>query len=450
MKMRWLVPIFGIVLVLVFSIARGALSPDSVNRSELDNGMVILTMEEHSVPLAAVVLMFHVGQKNDPIGLTGLTHVCEWVFSEGTAAFEKGEYHRIIQAGGGTTRSETTLDVTYVMTRIPSDMLDTVLVLEADRMRNIELTYEKLMLARDVMRKNRNLMVESSIYGNINEEIMNLSYRSHPYRNPAYGWPEDIANITVDDMEKHFRLYFQPGNAVMVILGDFETAPTVARVDSLFGYNVSDPLPEHRHIGEPRHVGERRSYLEGFSGIPAFIVAYHIPHLTHPDIPAIRLISNILSDGESSRLHKRLVTDENAAVRIGGGFFELEDPSLIYAFAIMNYDVDNEVGAEQMTDEINRLKSELISEAELVKAKNRVKANSYREIRSIDRQGMRLAYYQITAGSWQFVDDKLTAVADVSREDIRQAARKYFIPANRSLVFLSPIKPGDTIDEEDY
>ncbi len=170
-------------------------------------------------------------------------------------------------------------------------MLDTVLFLTADRMENVEVSYEKLLMAKDAVRKERLAEVESSIYGHINEEFLNLAFRLHPYRNPRHGWPTDINNITLADVKDFYRLYYQPANATVVIVGDFKTDFVISKVRILFEDIIPGPPIRRKTVVEPERVGERRSYLEGVSEIPAFIIGYHVPAITHEDFPAIRLMS---------------------------------------------------------------------------------------------------------------------------------------------------------------
>jgi zinc protease len=424
------------ILVPLFSIS--AFAGADVIRTNFDNGLTLLTQEDHSTPLAAVLIIYHVGKKNECAGITGITHICTWIMSEGTLAFRKGGYSRTVQAGGGATQSMSDYDLTIFTTEIPTSMLDTILALESDRMKSTEVTYEKLMLAKDALRRQRLTEVESSIYGNINEEFVNLSFRSHPYSYPDYGWPADIENITLDDVSDYFDRYFQPSNATLVLLGDFSTETVVGEVRDGFGLISSNPPPRIRKIVEPDHVGERYSYTSGPAGIPAFIIGYHIPAMNHDDIPAIQLISSLLVQGESSRIYKRMVIEENAAVWVGGDILRTEDPGLFFTWAVLNYDVSNIAGEKQMSEEIERLKSELVSDAELEKAKNRIEADFYRQTRTLESRARLIGTYHVLTGDWQLAENHVKQCRAINKETVLEKARQYFSRFSRSVVYLNP------------
>jgi zinc protease len=432
----------------IFFIPLLALSDFSVLETRLENGLTLLTMEDHSSPLAAAIVFYHVGSKDEYPGLTGMARICEHIASRGTAKFPKGEYARIIQAGGGTTKSYADIDWTVFSAKVPANMLDTVLFLAADRMENVEVTYEKLLMAKDAVRKERLAEVESSIYGHINEEVLSLAFRLHPYRNPRQGWPADINNITLADVKDFYRLYYQPANATIVIVGDFKTDIVISKVRNLFEDIIPGPPIRRRIVVEPERVGERRSYLEGISEIPAFIIGYHAPVITHEDFPAIRLISNILTASESSRLHKRMVRDEKSAMYVGGGYIFSEDPSLIFCYAVLNYDHTNSAAEIQMSEEITRLKSEYVTDLELETAKNRIEASHYRYLRTFDQMAQTIGFYHVTADDWKIVDRVVGHARLVTKEDILRVARKYFNTSSRTVVFLEPSGTYEDVESE--
>ena len=435
-------------LALFLTVINSLSFAGEIVETRLNNGLTLLTMQDHSSPLAVVRVFYHVGVKDECPGMTGITRICAQIHSEGTPQFSKGEHSRIIQAGGGWSRYRTGLDVTDFWTVIPSNMLDTVLYLEADRMENVELTMEKLLLAKDVVRKERLLYVESSIYGNLNEEFFNLSYRLHPYGNSKYGWPADIDNINLDDLKKYYRLYFKPSNATVVILGDFDTEKTVAEVKSLFGEMAALPPPERTLIVEPEPAGERYSYLKGFAGIPAFIIGYHVPQIGDDDMPALDVISKLLIGGESSRIHRRMVTDEKSALIVGGGLQKSEDPGVLYCFGIMNYDSYVSDGLIQMDEEIELLRREYVSDAELEKVKNRIEADFYREISTLDATSKSIGLDYIIGGEWRSPDKIVEQARAVTREEVMRVAQKYLDRSFRVVIALEPEEPERKTSEE--
>jgi len=434
------------IFVFLFIVAPASLSGAEYTDIVLDNGLKVLIMEDHSVPLVAVRVCYHVGIKDECPGLTGITSLCEKIIKEGTKAYRKGALSKIIQAGGGYTASNTDWDVTHFFIKVPANMLDTALVLEADRMANIIPTSEKLLLAKDNVRKRRLGEVESSLYGRINEEYFNLAYIAHPYGHNKYGWPDDVDRINLDDLEKHLRRFFQPANALLVIAGDIESDGVLARVKELFGKIRSIPLDDRRPITDPVQVGERRSAIEGDVGIPAIIIGYKIPPVTHPDITALRLIRNILTSGISSRLYRHMVLDEKSALHVDGGLIEPEGPGLVYSYAILNYDSPLDVGERQLLAEIDRLKTEYVSEAELEKAKNRALVDFFKTSRTLDNKTGVVGTYKLIADDPHFTKKRIEKLQSVTIEDIMTTAKKYFMKSRRIIVTVSP--PGTEISND--
>ena len=433
------------LLVVISPIAMGG--GESVE-TVLDNGMILMTMEDHSVPLVAIRVCYHVGIKNEYPGLTGITSVCEAAAWQGTKNFKKGEISRIVQGGGGYTSSSTDWDVTCFYSRVPSKMLDTVLVIEADRMTDIDVTAERLLLAKDIIRKKRLAEVEGSIYGHINEEFFSLAYRSHPYGHNIYGWPDDIDRINLDDLKQYFRANFQPSNAIIVIAGDFDSDSVTARVDRLFGGLYSEPSKKWRPITETKSVGDRLSVIEGNVGIPVFIMGYHIPGVTDEDIPALTLISNILITGTSSRIYRRMVTEEKSAMVVAGGVISSEDPGLIYNYAILNFDSPVREGIRQMADEIEQLKVDYITEAELEKAKNRALVDFYRGEQTLEDKTRTAATAKMITGDARFEEKMIKKIKSLTRDDILDISQKYFNLSNRIVVIVSPPGEGTDLNDE--
>lgn len=430
-----------LIIVIIFPIVTAGGEPVETT---LDNGMILMTMEDHSIPLVAIRICYHVGIKNEYPGLTGITSVYETAAWQGTKLFKKGEISRIVQAGGGYTTSYTDWDMTCFYTRVPSKMMDTVLMLEADRMSGTDITAERLLLAKDIIRKKRLAEVESSIYGHINEEFFSLAYRSHPYGHNIYGWPDDIDRINLDDLKQYARTNFQPSNAIIVIAGDFDSESTTARVRRLFGGQFSEPSKKWRPIAETKSVGDRLSVIEGDVGIPVFIMGYHIPGVMDEDIPALKLISNILITGTSSRIYRRMVTEEKSAMVVSGGVICSEDPGLIYNYAILNFDSPVEEGIRQMADEIEQLKIDYITEGELEKAKNRALVDFYQGEQTLEDKTRTAATAKLITGDSRFAEKMVKKIKSLTRDDILNVSQKYFELSNRIVVIVRP--PGHDAD----
>jgi zinc protease len=444
MRIAVVIRFFCFAFITTILLPSISFSDYSVASTKLDNGLTLLTLEDHSSTLVAVQIYYHVGSKNESPGITGITRICQKMMLEGTPLVPKGEYTRVIQAGGGTVTSEASMDYTLFAAKGSSAMLDTILFLEADRMQNIELTYEKLLLAKETVRKERLTHIESFIYGPLNEEIFGLSYQIHPYQYPWYGLPTDLQNITLNDLNEYFGQYFQPAAATIVVVGGIKTERVVNKVKEFFGNIISRPIPERRKVIEPEQRGEKREVMETTSDIPVFVVSYHIPATSDTDLPALRIIRRILVSGESSRIFKKSVVDSRSAITVNGDLFELEDPGIIFFYAILNYDSPDALIEAEMITEIDRLKSEYVSPAELEKAKNQIEAAFYKFTAPLDQIGYLVGFYQLCSSGWQMINKEVAAARAVTQEDIMRVARRYFKPSNRTVIKLIPAS-----DQED-
>ncbi|UCD17261.1 MAG: insulinase family protein [Candidatus Zixiibacteriota bacterium] len=421
-----------------------------VGEISLSNGITLLTSEDHSVPMVSVGIAYHVGKKNERPGITGISHICHRIMSYGTPAFRKGEYTRIIQGGGGSSHSYSGFDMSMFGVTVPSAMLDTVLILGADQMQNVEVTFEKLVSAKEAIRKERLAYVEGWIYGPLNEEIFNLAYRAHPYQYPYYGWPNEIQGLTINDVKDFLRTYYQPANATIVLVGDFETDAVVKLITELYGPILPRKMPPDKPIVEPEQRGERRSVIGGFADIPLIVLCYHIPETGHPDRPALQVLSRIEGIGESSRLHQRMISKEKSALAAQSHLVNVEGPGLIVFYAIMNYDSPVEDGEQQLLDEIERIKLEYVSDTELEKAKNQIEAEYYRSIRSLGHRCEMIAQHQLLHGDWRVQHERVAAARAVTKEDVMRVARKYLTRINRTVTILQPDYYFDETDEAGY
>ncbi len=441
----------SISLIFLFFLTVGipAFSTDEISIVELSNGLRLFMLEDHSSPVVSLRIFYQAGVKNEPPGMSGMTSLCSWLINEGTSDLNREDFARIIQAGGGRSTYANYMDYAEFAVKVPSNMLDTVLFLQAHRMRNVEFSYERLLMAKDAIRKRRLHNIDNRIYGYINEEFLNLSYRSHPYQNPVLGWPGDVDRISLDNLKKYYQAYFSPSNAVMVVAGDFQTEWLSSNVKRLFGNIYSGERPESQKIVDPKQVGERRSNLPGKSNLGALIVGYHIPEFIHPDRPVLQIISSILAEGTSSRLFRRMVTREKTALGVGGGLLEARDPGLIYAWAVMNYDIPVSIGEEQLLSEIDLIVDELVTDRELEAAKNQIEAEYYRSINALDRKARVIGYSEMMGGNWKMMQEFIRAARAVSKEDVLETARKYFNEVNRNVIILHALNEADESYDED-
>ncbi len=441
--------ILALLTILILAVSSSLALDFNVKKSRLENGLTLLLLEDHHAPIVAIDISYRVGTANELRGYTGITRVCERIATYGTERFERGAITRVIRSGGGTNRSFAQRDYTYFREQIPSFLLDSVLIMEADRMQNIEITYEKLVLAKEATAQQRQLNIEGTLYGPLNEELFNLQYRSHPYGNPLYGWPPDLENIGIEDVREYYRRYFIPANAQIVIVGDFDSDEVGRRVEELFGKIISPPAPVDVTVTEPKHSGERKGYIYDRSEVPAVACAYMVPEASERDLSSLQVLNQIMSQGESSRLYRELVADADEAVAVGGGQIPLRGPGMIFFWAIGNFDTRISELEEILLEEIESLPSEPITSAELVKARNQILADYYRSLASMGSTAQDLRFNEMVYGDWERLERGIKDAEKVSIEDVRAAVKKYLIPINRVVVIMKSSDEDTVPSDED-
>src|SRR5437879_101655 len=284
-----------------------AAPPSPVTEVTLDNGLRVLVLEDHRNPIVTVQTWYRVGSRNEVPGKTGLAHFLEHLMFKGTPTHGKGQFARVVEQNGGQDNAFTSHDVTSYYVNIAADRVDMVLALEADRMRHLLLDPKEIESERQVVMEERRTRTEDDPDGLISEEMSSLAFKAHPYRWPIIGWMEDIKRINPAELRAFYDTYYQPNNAILVLVGDVKTPGVMERVRRLFG-----PIPRGRDLPpvtavEPPQIDERRVLVsKAGAQLPIVDLAWHVPNHESPDSAALELLSTILSEGRASRLYRKL------------------------------------------------------------------------------------------------------------------------------------------------
>lgn len=409
-----------------------------IQQFTLSNGLRVLMVERREAPVISVQVWYHVGSKNDPPGKTGLAHLFEHLMFQGTRNVGPEMFSDYIVRGGGEDNAYTTEDYTVYWETFPSNLLPVVLWLEADRMRNLEIGGRILETEKEVVKEERRTRFENPPYGTVIEKLYRLAFSVHPYHHPAVGSLADLESIAPDAVKSFYDAYYTPNNATLVIVGDFEAAEALALVQQYFG-----PIPAgksfERNIPREPAQRERRSLrLVENVALPAFVTAYHMPADGAPDAYPLRLASKILSEGESSRIYRRLVYDQGVALEAESAGNFSEDPNLFFVFAVMNSGYAPADGEAALAAEIDRIKQELVSEEELQKAKNQILRDFVLSRQTSRSLAEELGYAAVVLKDPELLNTELDRFLSVTREDIRRVARTYFVAENSTVVEIVP------------
>lgn len=272
------------------------------------------------------------------------------------------------------------------------------------------------------------------------EQMMATAFMAHPYQWPTIGWMADIGNITRDDLFKHYKTYYAPNNATIVVVGDFETKKLLPLIEKYFGAIPRGPDVSAVEAVEPKQLGERRIIVKKEAELPAVFAGYKTPNLKHPDSYALEVLQGILSSGRSSRLYASLVYEKQLALYAGGEYDNItNDPNLFYVYAGVMPGKTTEEVEKALYAEIEKLKTEPVTDEELQKAKNQIEAGFIMGQDSVFFQAMLLGQHE-TVASWKMLEKYLAGIRAVTKDDIKRVAKEHFSEDNRTVGILVPVK----------
>lgn len=411
-----------------------------VKESALGNGLKVLLLEEHKAPVVTIHVWYRVGARNEQPGTTGLSHLLEHMMFKGTSKVGPGQFSRIIRKNGGRDNAFTSEDYTGYFETFASDQIELALELEADRMRNLLLDQKEVESEKKVVMEERRLRTDDDPVSALREAMGAAAFQAHPYRQPIIGWMTDIERITREDLVRYYNAYYVPNNAVLIVVGDFNSDDLLPKIRQHFGPIPKGVDPPAVRAVEPEQRGERRVLLKKEAELPFVFMGYHVPNLNHPDNFALEVLAYILSGGKSARIYKSLVYEKQLALFAGGGYDrESIDPNLFPLYASVMPGKTAEEVEQALTAEIERVKNELISDRELQKAKNQIEADFLFGQDSVFNLARVLAEYEIVA-NWRAWEAYLPGIRAVTAADLQRVAKAYLTQDNRTVAVLIPTK----------
>ena len=431
--------------------SEASLTPASaVHEQVLDNGLRVLIQEVHTAPLASVWCWYKVGSRDEGPGVTGVSHWCEHMNFKGTANIPRDKVKGIIEQFGGYWNGYTWIDQTTYTETATRDALDRMLFIEAERMASC-------LYHPDDCESERTVII-SELQGGENdpeqlldEELTSAAFRAHPYRHPTIGWLSDLQTMTREDLYGHYRRFYVPNNATLVIVGDVETREALRLVATHFGHIESRELPRRVYTHEPEQIGERRVVVAK-EGTTAYLkVGHHAPAVTDPDFFPMLVLDAVLTGAKgvnlwasfrtpppqrSARLYQALVNTGLASV-VGAGLVPTQDPFLYTISATATDGTSLERLESALVAELDRARADGITDHELRKAKNQLRARLVFEQDSISNIAHQLGYFE-TIASWQFVPSILGNVEKVTAADVAAVASRRLDPRQRTIGWFDP------------
>jgi zinc protease len=409
----------------------------------LPNGLQVVFLEDHSTPIVQAEVWYHVGSKNERPGRTGFAHMFEHMMFKGSKNVEPEGHPSWISSVGGQSNAYTNEYSTVFWQTFPAQYLPLVLWLEADRMASLRIEEKVFQTEREVVKEERRMRVENQPYGRLNEIVYDQAFTVHPYKHPTIGSMKDLEAASIEDVREFFRTYYVPNNATLVLVGDFDTKEATALVQQYFARIPKSARPVPRDIPqEPPQMKERRVRLEESWPLPAVVVAHHITYDGHPDSYPLHIASKVLSDGDSSRIYRKLVYEKQLALAAFGGGNIIEQPNLFFAVAIVQPGQKPEDAVNALIAELDRLRTEPISADELQQAKNQFARDYILGRESNKDKAMTLGHAVVIHNDIKTADGEFDIFMNTTATDVQRVAQTYFRPENRLVLTIMPRGAG--------
>lgn len=432
---------------------------EGVQELNLENGLQVLLKP---IPFSSAVttwIFYKVGSRNERLGTTGASHWCEHMLFKGGGNLGKGDVHTLVSNEGGRNNAFTDHDVTAYYETVPKDKLELGLFIESERMANSAFDPKEVESERQVIISEREGSENFPQY-QVREEIFATAYHQHPYMWPVIGWKSDLRNMTRDDLYQHYRRFYHPNNAILVVCGNFDVTHASAEIENLFSkIKPGDKIPSKLPFSESPQKGERAVKLVQPGTLNYLGVAYHVPEITHEDAPSLIVLSAVLGGWHgligffgdrfvprANRLYRRLV--EGAIASEVNTYFPVNiDPSLLYFDITLNPEVKTKIGKEALFSEVDRMLDLPPNGDEMKVACNQIKAWHAYENDGISLQALSIGYFE-RIQSRTLAEKLIQSALRVTPEDVRSVARRYLTEANRIVGEYSAVNGGGQISVE--
>lgn len=422
-----------------FVLASNAQNQIKFTEYDLENGLHVILHEDHSTPIVAVSIMYHVGSKNEDPSRTGFAHFFEHLLFEGSKHLKRGDIDSYIENAGGRLNANTTSDRTFYYEILPSNYLELGLWIESERLLHAKVEQVGIETQRKVVKEERRMRYDNRPYGTAIEEISKRAFKKHPYRWTPIGSMEHLDAAQEADYKRFYETFYVPNNACLSIAGDLDIAETKKLVAKYFkDIPKGAPVPSP-NIVEPPMTAEIRDVVEDDdANIPAVLQAYRIPAQGTDEFYAVNMLATLLAKGQSSRLNKALVDEQQKCLATGSFPLPTEDPGLILSYGMCNIGVSVEEVETAIDLEIEKIQKELISEKEFQKLRNQIENDFVSSNATVVGIAESLANYHMYFGDANLINTEIERYMKVTKEDIKAAANKYLVKNNRVVLYWLP------------
>jgi predicted Zn-dependent peptidase len=420
----------------------------SFSQLRLDNGLRVVISEDHSAPVVAVTVYYDVGSRNEVRGRTGFAHLFEHMMFQGSENIRKAEHFRYIEGNGGVMNASTHADFTDYYDYLPSNQLALALWLESDRMRSLKITAANLKNQKEAVKEEKRLSYDNQAYWPSLLKMDEMVFKNWANAHSTIGSMKDLDAATVADVSKFFATYYAPNNAVLAIAGDINTREAETLVRKYFSTIPRHKAPPPVDVSEPFEVARHRAAADdAHAQMPAVSMAWKAPPRHSADFYAIALLKSILCDGESARLYQKLVKERAVCLEVQGTLEARRGPGQVAVLTIHKPDVKPQDVEAIIEGEIERIKKEGVSADELVKIKNQYRLDrfvsgsegEYSSLQTALGRALALGEFTMFDGDPSLINTDIDRYLSVTAEQVRDAARKYFVPANTAVIEIRAV-----------
>ncbi|MFH6986939.1 M16 family metallopeptidase [Flavobacterium collinsii] len=405
----------------------------------LDNGMHVILHNDPSAPVVITSVMYHVGSKDERPDRTGFAHFFEHLLFEGTKNIKRGEWMKIVTANGGVNNANTTDDRTYYYEVFPSNSLELGLWMESERLMHPVINKIGVDTQNEVVKEEKRMRYDNQPYGNILPVVKENMFKKHPYRWTTIGSMKDLDAATLEEFQAFNKKFYTPNNAVLVVAGDFDKAKTKEWIQKYFA-----PIPRGEEVKKQTYVEEpinqtiKATYEDPNIQIPMVVASYRTPSMKTRDARVLDLISSYLSDGKSSKLYKKIVDDKKMALQIGAVGFNQEDYGMYILYGLPMAPNTTADILKEMDEEIVKIQTDLISEKDYQKLQNKFDNNFVNANASVEGIAENLASFYLLYGDVNLINTEIDLYHSITREEIREVAKKYLNPNQRLILDYIP------------
>ena len=406
---------------------------------DLDNGMHVILHNDSSAPVVTTSVMFHVGAKDENPERTGFAHFFEHLLFEGTKNIKRGEWMKIVSANGGVNNANTSDDRTYYYEVFPSNNLELGLWMESERMMHPVINQIGVDTQNEVVKEEKRLRMDNQPYGNILTVVKEKMFTNHPYRWMPIGSMEHLDAATLAEFQAFNKKFYTPNNAVLVVAGQIDKAQTKKWIQQYFGaIPRGETLTKQVFTEEPITQTIKATYQDPNIQIPMLVTSYRTPSMKTRDARVLNLISSYLSDGKSSKLYKKIVDQKKMALQIGAVGFSQEDYGMYIIYGLPMTPSSTTDLLKEIDEEIVKIQTDLISEKDFQKLQNTFDNQFVNANASVEGIAENLAKFYMLYGDINLINSEIELYHSITREEIRDVAKKYLNPNQRLILDYVP------------